>query len=482
MTVLALLFAAAIAVWAIPLLARMRTGALMMGVLLAGTVVGPAFFSIDGPVQISLDRVLWAVACMIAVARLVRTHDWIPTLARTDWVVLALVGWSLVSCVRAGMFDAEPAPIARWLFFLGLPLSMYLVGRTLRPDLNELRRWVSILIALGLYLAVTAVFEMKGWRVLVFPRFINDPEVWEFFGRGRGPLLNPAGNGVLMTMSLAACTDRFFRSERLGKVGYGVAAAILLLGCYATLTRSVWLGAAVTVGLITWIHVPRWLRVVGLAGMVVLAGAMAMGLKDQVMSLKRDKNLSAAEAAKSVELRPLLAIVAYEMFRDRPITGHGYGHYFDSSEPYHAIRSYDLPLENVRPYMQHNVFLSLLVDLGLIGLACHGLFLVSLWISAWRLANRDGIPAPPASGAATPRVRGNLGAVMIGLWCGYVVNGMFHEISIIEMMHMYLFFFAGLVVTAVSAKRGAVVEQRAVRVETSSWTAGTLPPKEYACH
>lgn len=481
MTVLALLIAAAMTVWAIPVLARARTGMLMMLVLLAGTVFGPAFFSVDGPIQISLDRALWGLVVLIAVARIIQTNDWFSTPGRTDWVIFGFVAWSLVSCGRAGLFDAEPAPIARWLFYMAIPLSMYFVARTLQPETAELGRWISILVTLGLYLAVTAVFEMKGWRALVFPRFINDPEVWEFFGRGRGPLLNPAGNGVLMTVALAACVDRFFRGDRLGKVGYGLASAILLIGCYATLTRSVWLGAAVAAGLVAWIHVPRWVRVLGLAGLLVLGGAMAMGLKEQVMSLKRDKNLSAAEAAKSVELRPLLAIVAYEMFLDRPIAGHGYGHYFETSEPYHAIRRHGLPLENVRPYMQHNVFLSLLVDLGLIGLLCHGLFLISVGLSAWRLANQGGIGSQASAIPEALRVRGTLGATALGLWCGYVINGLFHEISIIEMMHMYLFFFAGLAVTAASTGVGVLAERRAVRPETNVRSIGTLPATEYAC-
>ena len=69
------------------------------------------------------------------------------------------------------------------------------------------------------------------------------------------------------------------------------------------------------------VHSPRWVRVLGLAATVLLAGAMAMGLKEQLMAFKRDKALSAADAAKSIELRPLLAAVAWEMFKDKPQPG-----------------------------------------------------------------------------------------------------------------------------------------------------------------
>ena len=51
------------------------------------------------------------------------------------------------------------------------------------------------------------------------------------------------------------------------------------------------------------IHAPRWVRVMGLAAVVMLGGAMALGLKDQLVRLKRDKHLTAADAEKSMQTR-----------------------------------------------------------------------------------------------------------------------------------------------------------------------------------
>ncbi|MFG0255669.1 MAG: O-antigen ligase family protein, partial [Rhodopirellula sp. JB053] len=427
---LAFIFSIAALPWLAPLAMRMRVLSSVVVILVLGTVFGPAFFSVQGPVSLSLDRFLWMAVVFVLGFRMVRRSESLVPLHRLDFVVIGLVLWALLSCLRFGMFDSEQPPIARWLFYIAIPASMYFIARTgfgkdgkgLTVSINAL---VSVMVCLGTYLAVTAVFEMLDFRSLVFPKFINDREVWEFYGRGRGPLLNPAGNGIVMTVSLSACVIRFFSVGRLGKLLYGGLAVVILAGCYATLTRSVWCGAAMALAIMGMLYVPVKVRVVAFAMTIVFAGAMTLGLKEQLLSMKRDKALSASEAAKSVELRPLLATVAWEMFKDRPIAGHGFGQYLTAAEPYHAIRSHGIPLENVRPYVQHNVFLSLFVDLGLIGLLLQVLFVFSVLCIAWRLSRThpDGTP------------HRQIGMLAIGAFSGYFCNGMFHDVSVIEMVH-----------------------------------------------
>ena len=122
------------------------------------------------------------------------------------------------------------------------------------------------------------------------------------------------------------------------------------------------------------------------------------------MAFKRDEGLSAREAAESVKLRPILARIAWNMFRDRPMLGCGFGQYKSEHVNYLADRSTDLPLEKGRSYVQHNVFLALLAETGLVGM---GLFvlLLALWTrDAWRLW-RGGLAA--LGTAAGPAVSGH---------------------------------------------------------------------------
>jgi O-antigen ligase len=432
-----LLFVLAAMVWLVPLLRKGRLFVGAISVLVIGTVFGPSFFAIDGPIQISLDRILWSVLFVFAAVSWRLGMIRLPSLSRVDMAMIGIVVWFLVRAVIAGPPPAGSSPVARWLFYIAMPAGMYLIARLVIVRQSDVRWLTQSLMGLGLYLAVTAICEIKGLHGLVFPKFIVDAQHWEFFGRGRGPLMNPSGNGMLISVGLvAACLEFLYAKPRV-KLVYGCAILVLLGGVYATLTRSAWMGAVAAAGLVVLLYSPRWLRVLGLASAVLVGGAMMMGLKDQLIQMKRDKNLSAADAEKSMALRPLLAIVAWEMFQDRPIVGHGFGHYYSHNDKYHNDRSYEMPLEIARPYNQHNVFLSVLVDTGLIGLSMFVGWIVMVVGIGLRLARES-------QRKTEERYAGLLFA---GTFVAYLCNGMFQDTLIIPMLHMFLFFIGGVVVS-----------------------------------
>ncbi|TWU66287.1 O-Antigen ligase [Crateriforma conspicua] len=485
MSWLVILFVLASLPWLLVVAPRTEPVRFAAIILAIGTVFGPNFFSINGPVQLSLDRILLAGLVMLMAIRVLRFGDRIESLSRLDVVVVLFAVWSLANCAVYGLTKGDPPAIARWLFTVAVPVVIYFSVR-IRPTTGDSHgrrndsesrgdnfqrsvQWaITILITLCVYLALTSVFEQRGWRALVFPRFINDPEHWEFFGRGRGPLLNPIGNGMVITLGLCACIVRFFSSGRVGKIGYGTLAAITLAGAICTMTRSVWMGAFLAGGLLCFSRVPMRLRIVTIVAGAILIGAMFAGLKDHLLAFKRDESLSAAQTKESVELRPLLALVAYEMFKDRPITGHGFGQYRQKAKPYHTIRNYDMPLEKVRPYVQHNLFLSYLTDLGLVGLSLHLFVLVGIFCLAW------GLKSTGKDDTATHAV----GMLMVGWLAAYFVNGIFHDLSIITTMTSYLMFLVGLTVTSHqvqavgTAGASAGVDRRAARSVVEGKVAG----------
>lgn len=430
-------FSIATLVWLVPVIRSGRLIVIAMLVLGVGTVFGPAFFAIDGPIQISLDRVLWGAMFGLAAIGWRMGEVQFPKLTRMDWMVVGMVGWFFVRHLGGGTIPDGSSPTARWLFYIMMPAGMYAIARLVTIYQQDVRWMVGGLIGMGVYLAVTAVMEVYGVHGLVFPRYIVNSEVWEFYGRGRGPLLNPSGNGFLISIAVTAACVSFVYAGRRGKLVYAIVAGVLLIGVYATLTRSAWMGGVGAIGLVAMVYSPRWVRVLGLIAVLMLGGSLVMGLKDQLVQIKRDKNLTAADAQKSIALRPLLAIVAWEMFQDQPVVGHGFGHYFAHKDPYHSIRSYDLPLETARPYHQHNVFLSILVDTGLVGLLLFAGWMAMLIGNAWHLARER---------SKKPEVR-YIGLIMLGTLIAYASNGMFQDVLIIPMTHMYLFFIAGVTVT-----------------------------------
>ena len=99
------------------------------------------------------------------------------------------------------------------------------------------------------------------------------------------------------------------------------------------------------------------------------------------------------------------------------------------------IGSTDLPLERARGYIPHNVALSLLTETGLVGL---GLFAatLSLWgRDAWRLWRDASLPL-------WARQQGLLFLTALG---AYLINGMFHDVSVVPMANMTLLFLGGVV-------------------------------------
>ncbi|MEM6469992.1 MAG: O-antigen ligase family protein [Planctomycetota bacterium] len=436
MIFLGCLFALGLILWLVPLARRGRNLWMSLGILGLGTVLGPNFFAIDGPIQISLDRVLFAGTIALTMFGLIRRSDAAPQLHRLDWVVVVMVllfGWS---AFRGGSVPPGTPPMARWLFYIAMPAGMYLIARVSRFYRTDLKYLFGAAIGLSLYLAITAILEIQGIHQLVFPSYITSAEVWEFYGRGRGPLMNPSGNGFLIAIGIAAASIVWIRAPRRQRAFHSLLIVLLFAGLYATLTRSAWLGGATAIGIVAICHAPRWLRVFGLACCVLLVGLATTSLKDEILRMKRDKNLSAADAEKSVKLRPLLAVVAWEMFRDRPILGHGYGHYLAKHRPYHQVRGYDIPLEQARPYAQHNVFLSVLVDTGLLGAALFLAWFISTAAIAIKLSiDRRGEPDTRS-----------MGLLMLGTLLAYFCNGMFQDVMIIPMVHMFLFFLAGLTI------------------------------------
>lgn len=446
MGLLIALFSLSALIWVVPLLRRGRVIPLAMIVVVIGIVFGPLFYTFDGPVQISLDRIA-LVALMGLLA--VRWRMGELTLAqptRLDWIVVGITGWFLLRAI--GTESGEGISI--WLAYVAMPTAIYAVTRSVRVSDREIHWVINGFIVLGCYLAVTGLLEVLNLHAFVFPRHIVDPNYLHFLGRARGPLLSPVGNGILMTMAFVACILKGIYGDRRDKVFFGFVSLVLLAGIYATLTRSVWIGAFLALVLISLVHAPRWIRVLGLATSVLLAGGVVTGFGDSLMQLKRDKHVKASDSKKSVQLRPVLAVVAYEMFKDRPIVGHGFRDYMETSGPYHSIRGYEMPLDEVRGYIQHNVLLAVLVDTGLIGLWLFMVWLTMISMKGWAMART--ISQSPA-----PRM---LGMILVTMIATYFFNGMFHDVSIMPMVHMVMFFVAGLAATASVSERRVTYPNR----------------------
>jgi len=428
----------AAAAWGLVLLRREGLLGGCVAVVLAGTCLSVPFLRLPlGPVPLTIDRILLLV--LVAQFLLWRRWGWAEPkpLGKPEILLGLLTCYMVLSTFRSDWQTQNCQPLSWLILYYLMPFGVYWIVR--QSDLSErgIHRLLVVLTVFGLYLAVTSLAEWRQVWWLVFPKYIvasaADPNA-EFVGRGRGPLLNPIGNGLLLSVCLGAALIWWPRLGRRGRGLLAVGILVLLGGIYCTLTRSVWMGALLSVAIVMGLSMPRHWRLPVLGGGLLAATMVTLASWESLVSFKRDRNLTAQETANSVHVRPILATIAWQMFLDRPLFGCGYSQYKTEHLDYTSDRSGDLPLEKGRGFIPHNVVFSLLTETGLLGLGMF-LALAALWgRDAWRLWSQRSAPF-------WARQQGLLFLTLLG---AYFVNGMFHDISVVPMANMTFFFLAGV--------------------------------------
>jgi O-antigen ligase len=293
----------------------------------------------------------------------------------------------------------------------------------------------------------------------VYPKYIvttaADKKLW-FIGRGRGPLLNPMATGLLLTACWSAALMWWAWWRAAGRLVLLGISLLMAAAVYATLTRSVWIGAGLSLMIVVAAALPGKWRIPVLGSMLLVAAGAAALNWQQLVAFKRDRNLSDRETADSVYLRPVLAKIAWDMFRDRPCFGCGFDRYMAEHENYIDDRSTELVLSKGRGFAPHNVPLAILAELGLVGLALFAAMLFCWTRDAWRLWR----------GQAAPLAARQHGLLFLAVLAAYLANAMFHQIAYIPMSNVLLFFLAGVVAGMESREQGAGSSFRAEAAKT----------------
>jgi O-antigen ligase len=415
--------------------------------LVASSVLSVEFFKFDiGGVTLSVARLL--LVGMIAGFALRQWHSRERRWALTSSDLITLM-FLLVVCASTFTHDWSPSRsglvpiIPRLINAFLIPFMLYVMARYSVHDERQ-ARWFSFIIAtFGVYLAITACCEILGDWSFVYPEYIVNPKFGIHFGRARGPFLQSIRLGIYLTAGLAAIWIPLLWQGIRGRSGrlFGLLLSVLMLvALYLTYTRSVWIGVVVgglTVSLLTFTM--RWRRLV-IVGFVCSVVMVAIFAGDGLLKFKRE--FTEAETLKSTQMRTVFAIVSWQMFQDRPLFGHGFGQFMIENRPYLNDRSYDVDLQMIRSYTHHNTFLSVLAEMGLIGLVLY-LAMLSAWArSAWKLW-RDQSQADWTRG---------LSLFFVVVWGTMLMQGLFHEVSYSPVEHGLLFLVGG-VVTSLRAKQ-----------------------------
>lgn len=244
-----------------------------------------------------------------------------------------------------------------------VPFVLFALAPLIFRTQADRRLLIKTLIPLGLYLGLTAIFEMIGPRVLVFPAYIADVRVGDVWGRARGPLLSAEANGMILAASLFAALIGLRHFRGVWKAIAALTLPICAVGVLLTLTRSVWLGTVVGV-LAMALLTPSLRRRLPLiiAGGVALVGAILMTLPS-LTQLVVDR----LTTQRSVYDRANTNAAALRMVADHPIDGVGWTRFMPLSADW--VRQSDTyPITHVAIEV-HNVVLGRAAEVGLVGAA-----------------------------------------------------------------------------------------------------------------
>lgn len=423
-----------------------------------GYVFGHAFWNLHlGPLPLTIDRLLLLVLAGVAGWFVLRGRTVWRTPLPVDWAIVTLIGWLSVSYVLNNVgadTDLPTSPFFRLLFAFWVPALLYLTVRLAPLRTATVNFILGTLTALGAYLAITAFAEITGQWWAVFPRYIADPDLGTHFGRARGPVLNSVSLGNYLAIGFWAAWTLRPRVARGWQVVLLGCMAMMALAVFSTFTRSVWMGLALS-GLVMLIaSAPRGMRLPVAAGAMGLGAVMAVVAWSFVLNLNRED--SGQVSQHSVQQRTAFAYVSWNMIRDEPLTGVGFGRFYDKKLPYLADRSQSFELESIRQLHHHNTFLSVATETGMLGLAAFVTMLLG-WIAI-------GCRMALATGQSIATMQ--MGRLLLAALAIYLPSALFHDLSLISQDQALLFLVAGLCV--------ATAEQSATRRTTSETTHARL--------
>ena len=388
MELVVLLMGLAAAVWFVAVIRYhdILTGTAIF--LVATSVFPPLYVSVKlGGISATVDRV-WLIALLTQFTYdLWNRRSRLRNLTASDvWLFLFLV-WLTASALMTPIgreIPGQPPTLAHLINGYLIPAFLFCLIR--HTNLQNRNVWPAITVVLlfGIYLSVTAIFEITKQWSFVFPSFIGDPKLGIHFGRARGPMLQSIQLGICLNLCLIALwvfPVWLYSHQRWAWMLAFTLTPLFLAAIFTTYTRSIWMGAAAILVILLATMLQGKIRTAVLGSILVFGIVGGLLIGPSLVAFKRE--YSEAETLESTRMRGAFAYVSWKMFQDSPITGFGFNQFQVNSKMYLDDRTTNIRLESIRGYVHHNSYLSLLVDLGLIGATLYMIAAVSLIRNSW---------------------------------------------------------------------------------------------------
>ncbi len=282
-------------VWTMAL-AKFHNLAIGAMVFFAMTCCFPAeFASVQlGGLTLTLDRA-WLILLGLQYAWDVRCGRAHPV--RFVWEelwLLSFVGWLVLRTVTqplGSQMPEQPSTIMHLINGYLIPIVIYWMLRSSQITVEQKRQAMIVVLILGIYLSVTAIFEVLKLWGLVFPKFISNPALGIHFGRARGPMLQSVRLGICLNLFLIALWIWPLFHKPGTRWPWMVAAMLsplALAAILATYTRSVWMGCGLIITILLGTLLRGRVRTAALTALLGggLVGALLIG--PHLVAFKRE--------------------------------------------------------------------------------------------------------------------------------------------------------------------------------------------------
>lgn len=330
----------------------------------------PGFFAITIPrVGIVVVGALFAVMVLLGRIRLRwpgAVGVWLATLVAYFTISAFMSGFETRSelTVHYRLIGGYLFPVATFAFMLhGFHREL------------DFKRIAIFFAGLSAYLVFTGWCEQFELKQFVWPAFIADPTVGIHYGRVRGPFVSSPQMGLALVYCFFSNLVLAKNSGRLRWPLLGTN-ALMLPVIFWTRTRSVWLSFVLCLVVWTWYSRRRMSRVVIVA--TLMAGALLVSVANMENFMGEDRAKGGLTDVGPIMLRIGLAQMSWELVKDHPIFGVGFGHFRDVAPSYARDPS--------SPYMafgtsalEHNNLLSIVSETGFLGLVIYSGLIVTLF-------------------------------------------------------------------------------------------------------
>lgn len=352
---------------------------------------------VGGPVNATLDRPmllllagLWALSI-----RAVRSGRPLR-LSAVHWAFggfIAIAAASIVvhgeTLIRLGEMDLATKQLA---LLISYGVFFALCASIIRP--SEVTKLIGAMLGLACVTALSVVVEYRfginpfhDWIGPLFPGYVRPPELGTVDSIGRvqifGPGIHPLVPAVMLSMTLPFAFAWLLKAEDRGRrLLYGAVVVVLIAGAVATQKKTAIVGPVVCVLVLTAYRPRAMLRLAPLA--VVLFAVVHLTAPGALGGVIDQFSPSSVGRVNTTQDR----VSDYEAVTPdlvaHPLIGQGYGSY-----------------DQKRHRILDNLYLTLAIGVGLIGLIGYLSILFTSFRNAHRVA-RSGGPdrAPPAMAAA----------------------------------------------------------------------------------